>query len=148
MASTSTAVTAWESLFRAQVGVMRALAAEFPTDLLSLNEYDVLFNLSLQADRSARLRDINDLVLISQPSVSRLVDKLTKRGLVGKCPDANDGRGTVVRLTDEGYALYRQVALEHVKVISRVMTIELDDDELSTLTALTDRISSGLRNHT
>jgi DNA-binding MarR family transcriptional regulator len=144
MVSTTTAVTAWESLFRAQVGVMRTLAAEFPTDLLSLNEYDVLFNLSRQADRRARLRDINDLVLISQPSVSRLVDKLEKRGLVAKCPDANDGRGTIVRLTDEGYTLYRQVALLHVKVISRVMSSDLDDDDLSTLTALTDRISAGL----
>jgi DNA-binding MarR family transcriptional regulator len=144
MASTSTAVTAWESLFRAQVGVMRALADEFPTDLLSLNEYDVLFNLSRQPDRSARLRDINDLVLLSQPSVSRLVDKLTRRGFVAKCPDANDGRGTIVRLTDEGYALYRQVALLHVKAISRIMGAGLDDDELSTLTGLTDRISRGL----
>ncbi|RUR03327.1 MarR family winged helix-turn-helix transcriptional regulator [Labedella endophytica] len=144
MASTSTAVTAWESLFRAQVGVMRTLAAEFPTDLLSLNEYDVLFNLSRQTDKRARLRDINDLVLLSQPSVSRLVDKLMKRGLVEKCPDANDGRGTIVGLTDEGYALYRQVALLHVKVISRVMGTGLDDEELSTLTALTDRIGRGL----
>ena len=144
MASTSTAVTAWESLFRAQVGVMRELEAEFPTDLLSLNEYDVMFNLSRQPERSARLRDINGLVLISQPSVSRLVDKLGKRGLVAKCPDAHDGRGTVVRLTDEGYALYRQVALLHAKVISRVMSTGLDDEDLSTLTALTDRINRGL----
>lgn len=144
MASASTAVTAWESLFRAQVGVLRTLAAEFPTDLLSLNEYDVLFNLSRQEGRRARLRDINGLVLISQPSVSRLVDKLMKRGLVEKCPDEHDGRGTIVRLTDEGYALYREVALLHVKVISRVMSAGLDDEDLSTLTALTDRISHGL----
>lgn len=144
MVSTSTAVTAWESLFRAQVGVMRTLTAEFPSDLLSLNEYDVLFNLSRQSNRSARLRDLNDLLLISQPSVSRLVDKLMKRGIVEKCPDAKDGRGTIVRLTDEGYALYRQAALLHVKVISRVMSAELDDEDLSTLTALTDRISRGL----
>jgi DNA-binding MarR family transcriptional regulator len=144
MVSTSTAVTAWESLFRAQVGVLRTLAAEFPTDMLTLNEYDVLFNLSRHPGRKARLRDLNELLLVSQPSVSRLVDKLMKRGLVEKCPDAQDGRGTIVRLTDEGYALYRQVALQHVRVISRVMSAGLDDDDLSTLTALTDRISQGL----
>lgn len=148
MASTTTAVTAWESLFRAQVAVMRVLAAEFPTHLLTLNEYDVMFNLSRQPERSARLRDINDLVLISQPSVSRLVEKLTRRGLVAKCPDAHDGRGTIVRLTDEGYALYREVALLHVKVISRVMSAELDEADLSTLTALTERIIAGLRSAT
>lgn len=40
------AVNAWESLFRAQVTVMRSLAGSFPSHEISLNEYDVLFNLS------------------------------------------------------------------------------------------------------
>ena len=40
--SRAAAVAAWEALFRAQVSVMRSLAASFPTDEISLNEYDVL----------------------------------------------------------------------------------------------------------
>ncbi len=39
-------VAAWESLFRAQVTVMRALQRDFPSSIISMNEYDVLFNIS------------------------------------------------------------------------------------------------------
>lgn len=134
------AVTAWESLFRAQVGVMRALSADFPSHDLSLNEYDVLFNLSQQPDRSARLRDINQLVLLSQPSVSRLVDRLVARGLVEKLPDTHDRRGTIVRITDEGFEHYRAVAVTHMRTIDSIMSEALTPDELRQLAALTDKL--------
>lgn len=134
------AVTAWESLFRAQVGVMRALSADFPAHDLSLNEYDVLFNLSQQPDRSARLRDINQLVLLSQPSVSRLVDRLVARGFVEKCPDTHDRRGTIVRITESGFERYRAVAVTHMRTIDGIMSDALSADELRQLTALTDKL--------
>ena len=59
MVDRAVAVAAWESLFRAQVAIMRSLAEEFPSREISFNEYDVMFNLSRQADRSIRLRDLN-----------------------------------------------------------------------------------------
>ena len=96
------AVSAWESLFRAQVSVMRSLAAEFPTKDISFNEYDVLFNLSRQPDRRLRLRELNKHVLLTQPSVSRLVDRLVARGLVAKCPDPDDEHVTLILMTDTG----------------------------------------------
>ncbi|KZX20546.1 MarR family winged helix-turn-helix transcriptional regulator [Rathayibacter tanaceti] len=95
------AVTAWESLFRAQVHVMRALSSEFPSKEISLNEYDVLFNLTRQPERRARLRDLNKHVLLSQPSVSRLIDRLAARGHVEKSEDPADARGTIIAITDE-----------------------------------------------
>ena len=58
MNDTTIAVAAWEALFRAQVSVMRYLNAEFPTGELSLNEYDVLFNLSQQPGRNLRRFDL------------------------------------------------------------------------------------------
>lgn len=138
--SRTTAVTAWESLFRAQVAVMRTLAAEFPTRDISLNEYDVLFTLSRQPDRSLRLRDLNTHVLLTQPSVSRLVDRLVARGLVGKCPEPSDARGTVIRLTDKGYDLFRRVAVDHMKTISQRVGSRLDPDELELLVQLCDKL--------
>ena len=102
------AVAAWESLFRAQVGVIRVLASEFPTRTMSLNEYDVLFNLSLQPNHRARLRDINELVLLSQPSVSRLIDRLVARGLVSKHPDPTDKRQVIVALTADARKVLKE----------------------------------------
>jgi DNA-binding MarR family transcriptional regulator len=133
-------VGAWESLFRAQVAVMRSLTSEFPTRDISFNEYDVLFNLSRQPQWQLRLRDLNRHVLLSQPSVSRLVDRLVARGLVAKCPEPGDGRGTIIRMTDAGFELFRRVAVEHMKSISSRVGGPLDADELEQLTALCDKL--------
>jgi DNA-binding MarR family transcriptional regulator len=137
------AVSAWESLFRAQVAVMRTLAADFPTRDISFNEYDVLFNLSRQPDRELRLRDLNKHVLLTQPSVSRLVDRLTARGLLAKCPEPSDGRGTVIRLTDAGYDMFRRVAVEHMKTITERVGGKLSPDELEQLAVLCDKLRDG-----
>ena len=137
------AVSAWESLFRAQVAVMRTLAAEFPTRDISFNEYDVLFNLSRQPDRELRLRDLNKHVLLTQPSVSRLVDRLTARGLLSKCPEPSDARGTLIRLTDAGYDMFRRVAVEHMKTITERVGGKLSQDELAQLARLCNKLRDG-----
>ncbi len=143
MRNRSVSVTAWEALFRAQVAVLRQLHVEFPTGELSLNEYDVLFNLSLQPDHTTRLRDLNRHLLLTQPSISRLVDRLVSRSLVRKDPDPDDGRGTLVCLTPEGYALFRRVAVHHVESIHRQLGV-LDESELETLALLSDKLRRGV----
>jgi DNA-binding MarR family transcriptional regulator len=133
-------VSAWESLFRAQVAVMRTLAAEFPSKDISFNEYDVLFNLSRQPQRQLRLRDLNKHVLLTQPSVSRLVDRLVSRGLVAKCPEPSDARGALIRLTDDGYDMFRSVAVEHMRTITDRVGGRLDPDELEQLARLCNKL--------
>ena len=143
MSDRSEAVDAWEALFRAQVAVLRDLSQEFPHGEISLNEYDVLFNLSRQPQRRSRIRDLNKHLLLTQPSVSRLVDRLVSRGLVEKSADPGDARGTVVALTDQGAELFRAVAVQHAASISRRVGGVLDPDELRTLTSLTDKLRRG-----
>ena len=140
----SAAVAAWEALFRAQVAVIRELGREFPTGDISFNEYDVLFNLSRQDGRRLRIRDLSRHLLLTQPSVSRMVDRLVAKGLVRKEKADGDRRGTFVCLTDSGYSLYRRVAVSHAKSIERHVGGALDADELHALQALTERISSSV----
>jgi DNA-binding MarR family transcriptional regulator len=140
----SAAVSAWESLFRAQVTVLRQLGREFPTGEISFTEYDVLFNLSRQEGRRLRIRDLSRHLLLTQPSVSRMVDRLVAKGLVTKESDPEDGRGTFVCLTDDGYALYRRVAVSHARSIERHLGSALSADELHALRALTERIRTSV----
>ncbi|WP_353828506.1 MarR family winged helix-turn-helix transcriptional regulator [Agromyces sp. SYSU T0242] len=140
MADRTTAVAAWEALFRAQVSIMRGLAAEFPTGIMSLNEYDVLFNITRVPGRRLRLKDLNRHVLISQPSVSRLVDRLAARGWVEKVDDPLDGRGTIVQLTADGYEAFRRAAVHHVEAITDRVGGALDEAELNELIDLCDRL--------
>jgi DNA-binding MarR family transcriptional regulator len=140
MSDKSIAVAAWESLFRAQVTVMRGLNAEFPTGEISFNEYDVCFNLTRQPGRRARMRDLMNHLLLTQPSVSRLVDRLAARGIVEKLPDPADARGVVVALTANGFDLYRTVAVQHASSIAQLVGSGLSDDELRTLDALCTKL--------
>ena len=143
MTSRALAVAAWESLFRAQVTVMRTLAAEFPSKQITLNEYDVLFTVSREPGRRIRLRDLNRHVLLTQPSVSRMVDRLATRGLLTKAIDPDDGRGTIVALTDEGLVLFRSVAHVHMDSISERVGGILNEHELTLLAELCDRLRGG-----
>lgn len=143
MTDRAVAVSAWESLFRAQVAIMRSLAATFPSREISFNEYDVMFNLSRCPDRRLRMRDLNKHVLLTQPSVSRLIDRLVSRGYLRKLGDPDDRRGAIVELTDAGFALFRRVALEHMDTITARVGDALSDDELKQLTDLCDRLRTG-----
>ncbi|WP_312677967.1 MULTISPECIES: MarR family winged helix-turn-helix transcriptional regulator [unclassified Microbacterium] len=133
------AIAAWESLFRAQHEVLHEISGDFREDDLTQAEYDVLLTVSRGDDHAARLRDVTANMLISQPSVSRLVDRMVARGLISKCPDPQDGRGAIVRATEDGLAAFRRVATAHGRSIAERMSV-LTDDELAQLRALTSKL--------
>ena len=133
------AIDAWESLFRAQHEVFEEISGDFDDEVLSQPEYDVLLTVTRGEDGVARLRDVTANMLISQPSVSRLVDRMVTRGLVTKCPDPHDGRGALVRVTERGAKLFRRVASAHGQSIAERMSV-LDDDELHQLRTITAKL--------
>lgn len=140
--STRAAAEAWESLFRAQSNLMRRFESNGDFAPLRAREYDVLFTLSRARGGRLRLRELNDAVFISQPSLSRMVERLEARGLVAREPALDDARGTVVVLTEEGRAMQRHIGRRHVRSIKRYVGGALTEDELATLTDLTARLRS------
>jgi len=137
------AVQAWESLFRAQHEIFERLTTDFDGSGLTGPEYDVLLTVTRAPERTARLRDVTANMLISQPSVSRLVDRMVARGLVTKCADPEDGRGALVTATEAGERAFRAVAARHGKHIVERMQV-LDDEELRTLRELTQKLRDAL----
>ena len=134
----------WESLFRAQVGVMRRLRQDPVFRDLPIGEYDVLFNLGRCPTGWTRLNELNHHLLISQPSLSRMVDRLEAKNLVRRRPAENDQRGVELALTDEGRALQRTIGASHVLRIQEVLAPVLDAEEMEQLRALTDKINAHL----
>ncbi|BBE23171.1 hypothetical protein MN0502_20540 [Arthrobacter sp. MN05-02] len=134
----------WESLFRAQVGVMRRLRQDPVFRELPIGEYDVLFNLSRCPTGWTRLNELNHHLLISQPSLSRMVDRLEAKGLVRRRPAETDQRGVELALTEEGRALQRRIGSAHVHRIQEVLAPVLDPAEMAQLKALTDKINAAL----
>lgn len=137
----ATALTAWEALFRAQVRVLRVLHAEFPEDVISFNEYDVLFTISREPEQRIRMRDLTRNVLLSQSSVSRMVDRLSVRGFVVKLADPLDGRGAVIELTEHGRDAFTRVAREHARSIRQHVGSALTPGELDSLMRLCHKLN-------
>lgn len=134
----------WESLFRAQVSLMRRIRQDPAFAELPIAEYDVLFNLSRRPTGWTRLNELNDHLLISQPSLSRMVDRLEAKKLLTKRPAQSDHRGVELALTDAGRALQRRIGSAHVHRIQDVLAPLLDPTEMKQLKSLTDRISARL----
>jgi len=131
---------AWEALFRAQVTLMRRFEANGDFAPLTAREYDVLFQLSRAPSGCMRLRELNEALLISQPSLSRMTERLTEQGLLSRAQADDDRRGVVVGLTERGAKLQRRIGHNHVRSIRRLVGEALDDDDLTMLTTLTERL--------
>lgn len=104
-----------------------------------MREYDVLYTLS-KAGGPQRLSELGQHVLLSQPALSRLVDRLEERGLLSRCEDPADGRAVHLALTDAGRALQREIGLAHGRDVARVVSAALTDTELITLRELATRL--------
>jgi DNA-binding MarR family transcriptional regulator len=132
---------AWEELLGAHGTLMRQFSAEDIWSQVSMREYDVLYALS-KCRAPMRLSELNRHVLLSQPALSRLVDRLAERGLVDRCTDPADGRGVQLSLTPAGRAVQQQVGRSHARTVARAMTAGLTHDELGQLEALCRKLAA------
>lgn len=140
---TKHAVDTWEATFRAVSVMLRSLDHAHVWKELTLSEYDVLFTLS-RATVPMRLRELNCEVMLSQPALSRLVDRLVDRGLVSRCQNASDGRAIAVSITPEGLAVQRTVGRRHVREIAQRIQAALSDDEQETLQQLAKQLTAAV----
>ena len=134
-AGTNLANDAWEALLSAHAVLMKRFAASGIWTDVSMREYDVLYTLS-KCDAPIRISELNRHVLLSQPALSRLVDRLAERGLVGRQPDPADGRSVLLSLTGAGRAVQRHVGRSHARSVAQAMTAGLDPGELRQLEAV------------
>ena len=96
---------AWP-LFLATYGTLiEILEHELQTERgLPLTWFDVLIQLSFQPHGRMRMQDLADRVLLSKSGVTRLVDRMTKAGLIARVPCETDRRVVFAELTSEGRA--------------------------------------------
>ncbi|MGI5218689.1 MarR family winged helix-turn-helix transcriptional regulator [Nocardia sp. CA-290969] len=131
---------AWEALLTAHAALMKQFAAEDVWHGLTMREYDVLYTLS-KCPEPIRPAELNRHVLLTQPALSRMVDRLVDRGFVQRTRDPHDGRGVRLSLTAEGRARQRRVGGRHAVGVARALTGALTDDELRALEDLCGKLA-------
>ena len=132
---------AWEALLSAHAVVMKQFAAEDIWADVSMREYDVLYTLA-KCREPIRISELHRHVLLSQPALSRMVDRLVRRGLIERQPDPADGRGVRLSLTSAGRSVQRQVGRRHARSVARGMTAGLSRIELAQLEAICLKLAS------
>jgi DNA-binding MarR family transcriptional regulator len=116
----------------AHATLIRLFNAQDVWEDLTMREYDVLYTLSKCPD-PIRLTELNRHVLLSQPALSRMVDRLAERGLIDRAADPADGRGVRLGLTEQGRAVQRLVGRRHCRSVAQEMFARLTPAELRQL---------------
>lgn len=122
---------AWRALGRAVLVIPRVLDNDLlETQGLNVTEYSVLFNLSEAPDHSLRMGDLANYVSITVSGLTRVVDRLSRQGLVARRRDESDGRGQVAVLTATGLKRLEQAWPTHLASVRRHVMDHLSDLDL------------------
>jgi DNA-binding MarR family transcriptional regulator len=138
-----------EETFRELIRIMglveRVMQPYFARFGISGSQWGVLRNLHRaeeQGQPGLRLTDLSDRLLIRPPSVTGVVDRLERAGLVVRDGSPTDLRAKCVHLTDKGRRLVDQIQSVHGAQIEGVMR-GLSHNEQVQL----HRLLSGLSQH-
>jgi DNA-binding MarR family transcriptional regulator len=111
----------------------RARGAAFAAHGLEVWEFDVLAALRRSGEPyELSPGQLTAEALVTSGTMTNRIDRLEQRSLVRRGPDPSDGRGVLVRLTDDGRALV-DTALEDLLDRERRLLAELDPASLASL---------------
>ena len=110
---------------------------------LTPNQYNVLRILRGSHPTRLPCGDIGERMIARDPDVTRLVDRLSRRGLVTRVRGRQDRRVVEVGITDKGQQILRTLD-EHVSRFPKAMLGRLGPQQLAQLGALLERTMTAL----
>ncbi|GAA3559263.1 MarR family transcriptional regulator [Nonomuraea rosea] len=113
--------------------LLHRLDRELQEYSLSLNDYEILVNLSESDERRMRMSDLADVTIQSRSRLSHQISRMEAKGLVTREDCRDDRRGTFAVLTDEGWETIQRVAPFHVASVREHFVDRLTDDQLDAL---------------
>jgi len=113
------------------------------TAQLTNNQYNVLRILRGSHPAKLACSDIGERMIDRDPDVTRLVDRLERRGLVTRMRNRRDRRVVEVGISDKGLALVRGLDA-HVQRLPKVLLGHLGVERLRQLGRLLEAVISGL----
>lgn len=128
------AVETWAHFLRTHKNLIERVQQDLTSaELPPLEWYDVLLELKTAPNRRLRLNELGERIVLSKSTLTRVCDRLQRRGLIRRGPCANDGRGVYAVLTDEGTRLQRKMWPVYRAAIERHFASRLTDVQLRRL---------------
>lgn len=135
-------IEAWRSMLLAHAAALRAIDAELEkTGSIPLTWYDVLLELNAATGGRLRMQELADRVVLSRTRVSRLVDEMTRAGLVGKTRDDTDRRVVWAAITESGHDDLVKAVPTYMDGIRTHFSSYLTDAEKTTLGRALKKVS-------
>jgi len=111
---------------------------------ITMFEYLVLAMLSEAPGRTLQLKRLARVTNGSLSRLSHVVTRLEARGWVCREPLADNGRVTMARLTDDGYAKVVASAPSHVETVRQLVFDNLDRRQVRQLQEISTRLLRSL----
>jgi DNA-binding MarR family transcriptional regulator len=135
---------AWAGFLRAHATTVRALDAEMRARHgFSLSSYEVLLHLAFAPGRRMRMCDLAQSVVLTPSGITRIVDRLSRAGLVARSGGDDDRRATFAVLTDPGYAHLHAAQRTHLASVRRLFLRHCSGDDQTRLAAVWERVTGG-----
>ncbi|MFE9926150.1 MarR family winged helix-turn-helix transcriptional regulator [Streptomyces sp. NPDC005774] len=135
--------------WRTHLEVNRLLTYQLEKDLqpfgLTMNDYEILVNLSEAEDRRMRMSDLAAATLQSKSRLSHQVTRLENADLVRREHCESDRRGLFAVLTDHGMETMQKVSPHHVASVRRHFIDLLSPETLGELDKALKPIAEHLR---
>lgn len=131
---------AWQGLLYAHDRIWRQIEAGLAPLGVSMAEYSVMALLGRAGRDGMRMSELARQRLMSTGGFTRLADRLERRGLIERHQAADDGRGFVAQLTDEGRAVLRKAWRQQYGDLRRLFFDRLDDQDLRDLARVWARL--------
>jgi DNA-binding MarR family transcriptional regulator len=142
---TATEQRAWRSHLSAHKLLMHRLDRELHPHGLSLNDYEILVNLSENPMRRMRMSDLADITIQSRSRLSHQISRMEAAGLVVRESCDDDRRGTFAVLTEHGWETIQRVAPHHVAGVRDHFIDLLTDEQIRDLQLAYDPIVDHLK---
>ena len=128
-------------------GVMLRLGTALDSQLqrdsdLTHFDYLCLAMLSEHEDHTTSMSELAGRTNSSLSRLSHVVSKLEGRGLVGRCRSEVSRRVTMVRMTEEGYAVLVAAAPGHVETVRALVFDGLSADDVDALGRISRHVLS------
>jgi DNA-binding MarR family transcriptional regulator len=132
---------AWARLLRVQQRLTTAVERDLKqADALPLDWYDALLELERAPDGRLSPGELESNMLIAQYSLSRLVDRLERDGLIRRLPHPEDGRRQLLEITARGRKRRAASWPAYAEAVNRHAGGRLDESELQALQGLLEKL--------
>jgi DNA-binding MarR family transcriptional regulator len=133
---------AWRGLLRAHACLAKRLDAELErAHHLPMTSYEVLQHLQEASDGRMRMCDLAERAQLSRSGLTRMVDRLEREGLLGRCSCEHDARGSYACLTESGRIRLEEAQVTHLAVVREQFLSHFSELELGVLAQMWERIA-------